>query len=109
MKTLKSVLTIIILSISLYFISCDIIEQDKNNNLNTNTNIHFDNSDCDTDPVKCTIPSYCNNGKGMHFCLTLNYGDLGDEFDYESISHVNVTHVGKDCSGANYSCVLPPL
>jgi hypothetical protein len=100
MKTLKIFLSLALLSFIGYLISCDVVEPDKNKIIN-NTDFL---SDCNTPADKCAIPTYCDSGKGEHFCLYLYNGDTDTEFNYSSIYRVIVTHTGVDCDSISYYC-----
>lgn len=100
MKTLKYFFSFVILLIIGYLISCDVVEPDKSKIIN-NTDFL---SECNDPADKCAIPSYCDSGKGEHFCLYLFNGDTGTEFNYSSIYRVVVTHTGFDCDSISYYC-----
>ena len=106
MKTLKfSILLIALISIS-YLLSCDVnknsvVDSPVVNKGNSNTDTQ---SDCNAPPNKCPVPSYCNNGNGVHFCLYINDGDSKEAFNYLNIKTVRVTHTGFDCDSISYYC-----
>ena len=110
MKTLRLAFLCITLIIISYLLSCDM---NKNTFYDPITNNEGNNLDtfgeCNEYPDRCPFPSSCNNGKGEHFCLIIYYGDTYEEFDYENIKTVRVTHTGKDCNNNNYYCkyVIP--
>ncbi|MFZ4592330.1 MAG: hypothetical protein ACOYN6_15115 [Ignavibacteria bacterium] len=106
MKTLKLfVLLSALISIS-YLLSCDMnknsgLDNSVGNKVKSETDTQ---GECNANPDRCPIPSYCNNGKGVHFCLYLRYGDSQEEFDYANIVTARVTHTGTDCNGNTYYC-----
>jgi len=99
MKPIKILASVIFLLLLGYLISCDITETNRKENLNIDG---F--SDCNDPPDRCLVPSYCDSGKGEHFCLYLFYGDTEEEFNYSNIEKVKVTHTGVDCNDNSYYC-----
>lgn len=99
MKNKSIIISLILVFIIIYLSSC-------NYSIDGNKEIisQSDNFECVSDSNKCGIPSYCNNGHGKHICLNIFYKDTEEEFDYETIYKVLVTHVGKDCNNNDYYC-----
>lgn len=106
MKTVKlAILLVALISIS-YLLSCDM---NKNSGLNNSVgNKEKSETDtqgeCNSYPDRCPVPSYCNQGKGVHFCLYLIDGDSKEVFDYQNIEFARVIHSGKDCNNNTYYC-----
>ncbi len=100
MKTLKIFFSFALLSFIGYLISCDVVEPDKSKIINKTDFL----SECNAPYNKCPLPSYCDSGRGMHFCLLLYNGDTDTEFDYFNIYKVEVLHTGFDCADNSYYC-----
>ena len=104
MKIFNYLIGIVILSSACYMVSCDIAETNVNNS-NNKSNITKDKIySCSAPPVRCSLPSYCNNGNGDHFCLYLRYGTTKEEFNYFNVAYALVTHSGRDCNNNVFGC-----
>jgi len=106
MKTLKIFLSVLLLIFVSYLLSCDLNKESVSDNpVKITVGNNFDTfGECNEYPDRCSVPSNCEGGKGEHFCMIIYYGDTNEEFDYENIKTIRVTHTGKDCNNNDYNC-----
>jgi hypothetical protein len=106
MKTVKlAILLVTLISIS-YLLSCDMNKNSVVDNSvgNTGKSETDTQSECNAPANKCPLPSYCDNSKGVHFCLSIYDGNTKEVFNYLNIKTVRVIHSGYDCDNVSYYC-----
>lgn len=102
MKSLKLVLPVFLSFIIIYFVSCDVMDNSKNNEVIDNSKINVtNNQNSDLVGAECPNPNNCSR---TNFGLYFNPIGDEDEFDYLSIYKVAVSHTGYDCVNADFWC-----